>query len=309
MTLVPSNHLQLANTLANRIDEYLASKMSVSASRAYNTRKAIAEFAVYLNRRDGISPSAVAEYGSHLQKIGNGPSTIAFKFSILSNFFSWLYRMRYTEHRWDEYLPKVRVPAPEDPKIVQHSEYLKLIETCRDRDRRWLIALSYNTGMRLGDCCKLKWSDIDRAQQFIHKKQSKTARTSGSRVMIPYISGSEIHQFIDELWLCRDEENNTGEDYVCPSLYLSYISNKESISHSIRRIFRLAGIPGKSFKHLRCTFESRLANSGMNLVMATKISGRSDPRQLMRYVKPDLEAAREGVAKALDLHNHLKGFA
>ena len=44
-----------------------------------------------------------------------------------------------------------------------------------------LLLLGATTGLRLGDCCTLKWSDIDLARQIIRRVPNKTARRETSK--------------------------------------------------------------------------------------------------------------------------------
>lgn len=304
--LVPiSTQLQRAPTLGNAVLEFVETELiGVTESHRSDVRRALERFIIYVSRRE-LSPKAIANYGMYMIEQGLNPNNVKTQIAFLKRFFMWCYRLRYTQERWYEYLPKVRGQAPPDPQIITQSEYEALLSFCLQEDQEWLITLGFNTGFRMGDCCMLRWEQVDREQMIISPLIRKTSKSTGKCASIPYSPGGELHERLTELWADRIED----EQYVSPRLAESYYSNKCSITQGMRRVFDRAGLQHKSFKHFRCTFESRLANSGMNIGLAAKITGRSDTRSLLRYIVPDMDAAREGVSKAMELHNTHKMFA
>ena len=213
--------------------------------------------------------------------------------------------MGYSTERWHEYVPRIRGTPPKEPKIIGHEEYLKMRSMCETPEQDWLIVCGFSTGFRMGDCCNLKWDRVDQEQMVVAPLLGKTRQSTGASAKIPYNPGGDMHLKLTELWADRPQD----EEYVCPLMAESYYCNRKAVAQSMRRVFDWAGIRDRSFKHFRCTFESRLANSGMNIGLAAKITGRSDTRSLLRYIVPDMDAAREGVTKALELHHTNKMFA
>lgn len=308
--LVQLEPLPKANTIGNRIEEFISVELARYTVREKSAvRRSLIEFTNYVSRMGEITPSVVASYPETVFERGLSARSVQYRVLFIRRFFKWCVLMGYSTTRWGDYFPRIRsAPVPE-PVIIRQEEYLNIRKHCTDRDREWIVVLSFNTGMRMGDCCKLRWSHVDTKKQTIKKIVSKTALTTGKSVFIPYNSGSDLHFFLMDMFNTKDDLILEDDNYVCPVMYLSYANNSKSVVESFRKIFNKAGLPNNSFKHLRNTFESRLANSGMNMALAASITGRSDPKALMRYIKPDMEAAREGITKALEIHHHLKGFA
>jgi integrase len=119
---------------------------------------------------------------------------------------------------------------------------------------------------------------------------------------IPIITDSDLHVELLKMRqaLATETRYEVDEDFVCPELAHRYTGSDSSpqAGQLYNRITKL--YPGRSFKTFRSTFASNLANSGMNIGLATKMTGHSDPKSLMIYVRPDPNALREGLEKALE---------
>lgn len=308
--LVPAPaRLERAPTVFNYMEDFLGFGIPNTSIRYRNeARQSISKFIIYCSKT-GITPRAINDYPTHVINSGRSHGTAIRYCATIKQFLRWCFKMGYTRERYYEYFPTLRTSPPREPEIIRHDEYLKLIESCgKFKDKAWIITLGYNTGFRLGDCCNLRWSNVDMREQLISIVLRKTASRTGAMARIPYQSGGDLYRMLQERLSMRESENYVGTDYVCPLMACRYNSNKCSVSMIIKDVFIRAGLSHKKFKDFRSTFESRLANSGMNLSLASRITGRSDMRTLMRYVRMDLDAAREGVAKALELHNVYPSF-
>lgn len=293
-----------AATLGNAVTDFIDSQtLGVGVVKKEAYRKHLTDFVLYLQRRE-LSPRAVSGYGQHMLDTGLHQNTVSERLRVLRRFLLWCFTSGLTTTRWHEHVSRVKtVPTP-DPQIIKHEEYMLLRKMCLDPEQDFLIVLGYSTGLRLGDCCTLRWEHVDRAEQVIRKVLNKTSGSTGKSVSMPYSSGGDLHKWLEDLWIRRVDDG-----FISPGLAASYHCNESAVKQGMRRVFDRAGVVGKSFKHFRCTFESKLANSGMNIALAAKITGRSDTRSILRYVVPDMDSAREGVAKALELHHDKKMFA
>ena len=104
-----------------------------------------------------------------------------------------------------------------------------ILQAARDDDFvRPLVVTAMATAMRRGDCCLLKWADVDLEQRFITVKTSKTGET----VEIPIFP-----LLYDELmrWVGKSEV------YVFPEPARMYLSNPDGVSYRIGRVLHTAG--------------------------------------------------------------------
>lgn len=226
-------------------------------------------------------------------------------------FLRWLHQMRFITYDLSQCLPRLSAPATSAPIAVTEEQYQAMKKWAHDRlwaqPFLWLIILGYRTGMSLIDCCHLRWENVhldDNGPSYISIIRQKMATRSGekARCQIPIIPGSDLHKWL----LGRKQVVNYKRfdginDYVhqdCPGLY-AWSGGFDGIHEQLRRIFKGAGIPkGTTFKNLRNSLCSNLVNSGMNIALVCKITGHSNPKMLLTYLKPDRMALQDGMAKA-----------
>lgn len=100
---------------------------------------------------------------------------------------------------------------------------------------RPLVVTAMATAMRRGDCCLLKWADVDLDQRFITVKTSKTHET----VEIPIFP-----------LLYSELLGWTGKDatYVFPEQARMYLTNPDGVSYRVGRVLHMAGfVPQDQF--------------------------------------------------------------
>lgn len=111
----------------------------------------------------------------------------------------------------------------------------KILHVARDDDFvRPLVVTAMATAMRRGDCCLLKWTDVDLGQRFITVKTSKTGET----VEIPIfpLLYSELLRWVGK-----------SDHYVFPEQARMYLTNPDGVSYRIGRVLHKAGfVPGNS---------------------------------------------------------------
>jgi integrase len=111
-----------------------------------------------------------------------------------------------------------------------NQEELRAILTAAEGDPfiRPVIVSGVCTAMRRGDCCMLRWKDVDLKDGFVQVKTAKTGET----VEIPLFP------------LLRDEiekHRGYGSDFVFPEQADMYQSNRDGITYRVRRVFEAAG--------------------------------------------------------------------
>src|SRR5208282_2661257 len=92
---------------------------------------------------------------------------------------------------------------------------------------RPIIVVGICTAMRRGDCCLLKWEDVDMNNGFITVKTSKTGQT----VTIPIFP-----MLLDEL---KDQAKKAGakrDGYVFPEQARMYLENPDGITWRVKKV-------------------------------------------------------------------------
>lgn len=139
---------------------------------------------------------------------------LARKASIASNPFADILCMEEkTNHRQPFTMDEVKAIL----KVSESDEYVRPI-----------IITGLCTAMRRGDCCTLKWSDVDCKARFVRVKTSKTGET----VEVPMFQ--MLH---DEI----QRHVGNGSEYVFPEQAKTYQEAPQSVSYRIRRLLAAAG--------------------------------------------------------------------
>ena len=150
-------------------------------------------------------------------------------------------------------------------------ELKRLLAAAKKAGAEWhkLFLIGINTGLRLGDCCRLDWSNINIAQGIIQLIPSKTRRHAHGRpITIP------IHKTLGAAFL----ESKSLSGSVLPTIAELYARSRYLVSQGLSRIFKAANIvtsvriegrknktPEATFHSLRHTFVSFSANAGVPL--------------------------------------------
>jgi integrase len=242
------------------------------------------------------------------------PARVNRHHSVIKKFLRWLKVMGVITLDPSLALPTLRTPAPAPRKKFEHEEYLRIISYGSRLPNRhcqtWLTMLGYHTGMSLVDCAHLKWDEVvlrDDAPSYIQKIRAKLRARLGRKAtcMIPIVAGGELWRWIKRLESRRHKNYKRldGIDYVHQDAPLFYACDNPTISERMRSFFAeelsWRGIEGRSFKHLRNSFCSRMINSGNDAVLVSQMTGHQRLEQLAEYVVPDIRALQDAMIRAL----------
>ena len=168
------------------------------------------------------------------------------------------------------------------------------------------ILLCLETGMRLGEICALRWSDISFEERKLHVRQ--TAQR------IPIDDGNEMKTRIVVTSPKSDSSARVIPlpDGIC--MFLSSIRKSEgflltgderimeprSLQRRFKRVLKEAGIEDANFHALRHTFATRGGEVGFDVKCLSSILGHASVSMtLSRYVHPTMEMKRRNMAKML----------
>ena len=167
-----------------------------------------------------------------------------------------------------------------------------------------LFLIGIYTGLRLGDCCRLDWSQINLAQGVIQLIPQKTRRHAHGRpVTIP------IHpQLGQELLALRTSHSALLTGPVLPKVSELYERARWRVCKVTSNIFRKANIvtsvriegrknltPEATFHSLRHTFVSFAANAGVPLHIVQSIVGHESTAMTRHYYHENVEALKSAV--------------
>jgi Site-specific recombinase XerD len=203
--------------------------------------------------------------------------------------------------------PHSRKPFPKDQAMA--------IIHAAEGDMKGLFVIGYYTGLRLGDCCTLRWEDIHLDRGVIERIPNKT-RTRSDAVVKVGIS-APLRQIFDAV----PEDRRKG--YLLPRLADLYTSGQDTkIDKEIIRIFTACGvqqheegtgykrkwdkenqcqvsakrpraITNYSFYSLRYSYITRHAEKGTPPAVIQKNAGHNNPAMTEHYINISDEAAIE----------------
>ena len=208
------------------------------------------------------------------------------------------------ENPWDGF--PLRADDSHTRRELTIEELARLVDMAsrESAEFRTLFGIAMYTGMRLGDCCKLTWAEVDIVRSIIQKVPEKTKKyRRGRPVTIP------IHKVLADLLMQTPIENRTG--YVLPQIgewAALGARGMGRIHHRIGKIFHNAGIvtsvkiegrkwkaPEASFHSLRHTFVSMSANAGVPLHIVQAIVGHESTAMTRHYYHENVAALQQAV--------------
>lgn len=212
-----------------------------------------------------------------LAKEGYTPKSISRKTNSTKTFFKFLKVSSLINSD-----PAVSLEHPEfenkPPRILSKLEYRALRDACRgDIRMSAVIEQLLQTGMRIGELSKVYVEDVqldsDNPQVYIRVNEGSNERT------IP------LNQAVVEAIKKYLEIRPTSQNHT---LFITKTGRPllvRNIRTAIDRYFRLAGIKGAKVNDLRHTWVAHQIESGLSLVMVSKLAGHKRVAATERYLQ------------------------
>ena len=288
--------------------EKAALAVAMPPQKLFTQRQAWHAFAVWLAAAHpeaaslhAITPRIAAEYMAFLGARRASVTCNRYLSALKSIFLALLGESSGASNPWEQIKPRhcdVRIR-----RELSAAEVGRLLAAAHaaGREEHLLFALAVYTGLRLGDCCRLGWENIDLERAIISLVPHKTRRHARcGQVVIP------IHPRLAALLEATPPRARSG--FLIPTIGEDYLKRRWRISKSLGRIFDKAGIersvryegrerltPFASFHSLRHSFVSFAANAGVPLAVVQAIVGHSSPTMTRHYYHADEAALRKAV--------------
>jgi integrase len=254
-----------------------------------------------------VGPESAVEYGAGLIEEQYSEGSFNAHVRFLRLVWSGL-RHRVDRNPWRD-VP-LRKLARLGRRNLTRDELLAVVRAA-DGELRVAVAVGFYTGLRLGDVCRLRWSEVDLVEGWVSVVPHKTARTSGASVRVP------IHAALREIleaWAERTERVLRGE-LVLPDLAAEYrrdrsgpavrvgellrsagIETTEEIPEGVRRIRRVARVGFHSLRHSLASLAQ--ADGPGAVAVVQELLGHGSPAMTLLYSHGD-DAARRRVIDSL----------
>lgn len=246
-----------------------------------------------------------AEHYLNYLRADHSTSTYNNRLCVLREVFRVLKeRARAKANPWDGF--PLRADDSHTRRELTVEELARLVDCASREGPEWrtLFGIGMYTGMRLGDCCKLHWSEVDIVKSIIQRIPDKTKKyRKGRPITVP------IHRTLADLLMQTPLDERRG--YVLPTIgpWAAAGQNGMSKVHSrLGKIFRNAGIvtsvevegrrwkvPEAGFLSLRHTFVSMSANAGVPLHIVQSIVGHESSAMTRHYYHENIAALQQAV--------------
>ena len=237
---------------------------------------------------------------------GLAPKTVLVDAKVLGTAFRLAKRLGLSQHDpVDKAMALKPLKSKSSVRETFTAEQVSALLKVADNEWKTAIMFGYFTGARLEDCTKMQWDDVNFNQKVI----DFVANKSGVRAVVPMTEQLETHL---EAIASTDDPN----PYLCPSLSQKKSGGKTGLSQSFKRIMAKADIDpqevqgmGKrkfsklSFHSLRHSFNSLLANNGVDQETRMKLVGQKSKAINKDYTHLDLPKLEDAMSKlpVLDL--------
>jgi len=236
---------------------------------------AVRDFAEYFHRSpEKLGPEHIRKYQNHLfmeRKLA--PRTVKSRTSALR----FLYVQTLKRPYMLEHLPIPKVPL-KLPTVLTQEEVQRMIEAASHLMHRTILMTLYSTGMRRGELCRLKVSDIDSQRKIIHIRVGK-----GSKDRDVPLSATLL-ETLREYWRWLKPKTWPFPGYVRG--WRSDVPMTDKVVwHACKQAAERAGITKRVSPHtLRHSYATHLLEAGADLRTIQYLLGHAEIKHTIVYL-------------------------
>lgn len=256
-----------------------------------------------------ITPAQISALLLDIQAQGKAHATVIKTYTILHTLF----KMAYLGDMIDRNpMDKVERPKPRkdevkasEPAAYTAEEVKRLLATLKDEPLKWqaLIRLLIDTGIRRGECCALKWQNVNFKTGEIRiagnlcytaAKGVYLDTPKSGRVRVVYASD-------DTMALLRQLRIEQAKKAVSAFVFTKEgcpePMHPQSPTRYLKKLSDRSGIPDLHPHKLRHTFASIAITNGADVASVSEVLGHSDKAVTLRmYTHADQESMKRAAA-------------
>lgn len=271
---------------------------------------ALPEFdAFFIHLAEEVVPHADNPRRPALARRGLSPETQAFIWRVLRAFWRFCRQRGWVTADQAHFFGRDGIPMPFVPEVARpvydDAALAGILKACGDgtdeesaRDRA-IVALLWDTGLRIAELCGLDDGDID-----LRRRRGRVrAETSKGKRSDPFFWTPLAH--VELLRYLRYRRGSDGGPLFRSTFRKTSGRpvSTDSLRSRIRRLCEEAGvelIDGSPFHGLRRSFIQRSIDRGLDLSQASQLARHRDVRTTMRYARREEETLADLYARAFE---------
>ncbi len=248
-----------------------------------------------------LTPTAIHEFALNRLSAGLQPQTVN---SILIFLHSCL---KYGHRQYNLPLPDIiyLTVQKKEMRVLSFEEQQKLVDFLnKDLDiYKFGVLLALYTGIRIGELCSLKWSDISECSIKIRRTIQRLQNTEGNKTELhfdaPKTSTSmreiPIPSFLKEI--IEHFRKSSSQEFILGTVQMPIVEPRV-MQIKFKKYLETAGIEKANFHSLRHTFATRCVECGFEIKSLSEILGHSNVTiTLARYVHSSFELKSNNMEK------------
>lgn len=256
-----------------------------------------------------ITPAQISAFLLDFQAQGKAHATVMKLYTILHSLFKMAYLGDMIERNP---MDKVERPKPRkdevktsEPSAYTVEEVRKLLDALETEPLKWraLVRLLIDTGIRRGECCALKWQNVDLKTGEIRIAGNLCYTTAKGVYMDTPKSGREriVYAGTDTIALLRklraEQASKAVSAYVFTRESDPEPMHPQSPTRYLRNLSARCGLPDLHPHKLRHTFASIAITNGADVASVSEVLGHSDKAVTLRmYTHADQESMKRAAA-------------
>ncbi len=298
-------------TVENFLREWLKSKTNPGTAERY--KHTVSLFLASLGKKkDALLTSVghkdVVTFIESRRESLAAPKTILVDVKTLNTAFNLARKLGHIQtNPVEKALALHPIETVSSEKDCFRQDQVAALVAAAEGDWRTATLLGFYTGARLGDCANMTWANINFEDGVIDYVPQKT-RKKKKRVVVPM--HSELRSHLQAL------RESVHALQLCPSLAGRDTGGKSGLSEAFKKLMQRAGVDGQlvagkgkrmfsklSFHSLRHSFNSALANNGVDQETRMQLTGHSSIDINRGYTHIGLPKLKEAIAKLSPLTN------
>jgi len=196
-----------------------------------------------------------------------------------SYFKSTVYGLRYLFRLYgleDKYIKLPSLPKKKQlPVILSQAECKRLIASGENFKEKYMLALLYSSGLRMGEFQKLERLDIDIERMLIHVRQGKGKKDR--YIVLSKLIANRYKKYCNQFNIKK---------YVFPGQRSGNYISKTSVRKILKKAVLKAGIEKSVNVHtLRHCFATHMLENGIDIVTVKEQLGHAHIQTTMEYLQ------------------------